>query len=64
MERVREWIRLFIPGLIGGKWPGRKRKFPEDVLDEVRAIIGDAPSGYRNSRSCWTLIDIYMQNRS
>lgn len=45
VSRVRAWIHRFnqqrLPGLMAKKSPGRSRKFPKEIRDRIRALVGD-----------------------
>jgi len=68
VSRVRAWIHRFnqqrLPGLMAKKSPGRLRKFPKEIRDRIRALVGDCP---RDDSICgastigktrWTLADV------
>jgi transposase len=62
VERVRQWIHRFnqyrTAGLIAKKSTGRPRKFPQQIRDRLRALIGDCPMDYGTAKTRWTLTDV------
>ncbi len=62
VSRVRAWIHRFnqqrLPGLMAKKSPGRSRKFPKEIRDRIRALVGDCPRDYSIGKTRWTLADV------
>jgi transposase len=62
ISRVRAWIHRFnqqrLKGLMAKKSPGRSLKFPKEILNRIRALVGDCPTDYSIGKTRWTLADV------